>query len=164
MLRKLNLYREFNKCQGFIAAPIITSFFLKKPIDISTENSRIEVGWGIIHKNFGDINDLIFGSLKSFYCIRENDKVIEFITNNFDIISLLFKIPSQLKQYFEDELFVLDIFSVPEEENWEQLIVKIQTKASVKEARNKLKKFRNDWWFEASEGFDDKLFVHIEYI
>ena len=135
-----------------------------KDLYFSSKFSKMEMIWNIFLINLDASSDLIIESLKLSYEFRNNNKVKEFIINCLEIMPLLFEIPAKLKEHFPVETLVLDIFSIPEEENWEQLIVRIQTKKSPEEARRRLKAFRDEWWFKASEGLDDKLFIHTEYV
>ena len=102
--------------------------------------------------------------IEEYYNFREKTKVSEFLNNNSELKQILLKANKQIRKYFTNEELILEMLSIAEEEIWNLLVIKIQTKLSPIEARNKFKLFKKDWWLNASVGINDKLMINIEYV
>ena len=103
-------------------------------------------------------------TIKEHYTFRGKAKIYEFLNNNSELKPILLEANKQIRKYFTNEELILEMLSIAEEEIWNLLVIKIQTKLSTIEARNKFKLFKKDWWLNASYGINDKLMINIEFV
>ncbi len=103
-------------------------------------------------------------TIKEHYTFRGKAKIYDFLNKNPELESIILEANKQVRKYFTNEELILEMLSIAEEEIWNLLVIKIQTKLSTIEARNKFKLFKKDWWLNASYGINDKLMINIEFV
>ncbi len=103
-------------------------------------------------------------SIKNFYTLKEEEKVKNFILENFFLVSLLTNIYYAIKDYFPQEELLLKMFTDSEEVKVNRLIVAIKTELSSEEAYKRIKSFRKNWWLNYIEKTKGLICIITEFI
>lgn len=99
-----------------------------------------------------------------FYLIEDENQLIEFVSRNPEIVTLLLEAQKQIRKYFPQERLVLNVSSDSDYIEWERVKIFIYVGVNdVDEASDKLSQFDNDWWLDNCSGIGLKLYIGLEF-
>jgi len=101
--------------------------------------------------------------LMDLYIFRNMDDVCDFLEDNNELISIVAKAQNKIREFFQSEDLFLDVVTYPGSTYEKQLVINISTELSPCEAIDKLDMFDEIWWIDASENYDAKLCIQVEY-
>lgn len=97
------------------------------------------------------------------YQVIESDDFLDFISENSFLIDLISEAEKAVKRYFQSPKLFLQVVTDKEDPADTKLVISICPVEAPKEAFDKLKQLRQDWWFDASEASEDKLALTLRY-
>lgn len=104
-------------------------------------------------------------SLKQLYTFRRHIEVSRFLERCPFLIPLLLEAYGKIESYFGPYPRVfLKVVTDPETNGDRQLVVFIGTNLPPVEALNRLERFDEGWWLEASRETRGNLCIHVEFL
>ncbi len=109
--------------------------------------------------------ELEIQSLERLYTFRRPEEVSGFLEAHSFLIPLLFEAHRQIEKYFGPypQVF-LEVVTDPEATDDRELAAFIRTNLPPDEALNRLERFDEGWWLEASHKARGNLCIHIEFL
>lgn len=107
----------------------------------------------------------IISRLRRVYSFRDERNVMSFLERNIFLAPLLLQASIKIRDYFDaSSLAALDVSSDPDNNEYQELWVRIQTSLSPSDALSLLTRFDEEWWFQASSNSSNLLNVKLEYV
>jgi len=95
--------------------------------------------------------------IKAMYAFRGGDNEIrEFLTNNVYLVPLASEAYKKLQTYFPYSTIFMEV-------NQDQLVISVGTTESPEEADERLHRFDEDWWIDASINSMGRLCITVEF-
>lgn len=100
--------------------------------------------------------------LTNLYTLKEFEEVFDYLESYSYLITLLEEAYFEIRRYFSNEKLTLEVMN-DMETNEEMLLLLINTNLNQKEARQKLNRFDENWWIDASLFAFSKLCIQVEF-
>jgi len=103
-------------------------------------------------------------SLEQLYTLRRHAEVLRFLERRPFLIPLLLEAYSNIANYFGPypQVF-LEVVTDPEAPDDQELVAFIRTNLPPDEVLDRLERFDEDWWLEASHKAQGNLCIHVEF-
>ena len=102
--------------------------------------------------------------LERLYGFRDKSRVLSFLGKKVFLMPLLLRASDKIREFFGSSRALLDVSADPDDNNVQELWVRIQTDASPETALTALAKFDEEWWLEASASSENLLNFKLEYV
>jgi len=85
-------------------------------------------------------------NIKSLYSLRNEEAIVEFLSQNRDLMEYLLDAPAKIREIFGDDVKLeLELHTDPEE-NWDELFIVIVTSVSPKEVIEMERQLFKEWF------------------
>lgn len=103
-------------------------------------------------------------AIKSFYQLRKDSEVTQFLEEHPFLISLLIELYDKIRYYFDsDTEMILDLVTDPEAEVDRVLFALIRTKLPSSRALDRLDRLDDEWWLENLHHAEGKLCIDVDF-
>ena len=96
--------------------------------------------------------------------VNESENVSRFINRNSFLKDLILEAYNEITEQFGQLKPFLALIQVPENRDYDYLVISILTDLSAEEANEKLSKINNSWTYPHYPELDGKLSIYLEYI
>ncbi|MCH7759802.1 hypothetical protein IIA15_00150 [candidate division TA06 bacterium] len=112
------------------------------------------------------LDPILLEFLERSYTVRRRSEVLQFLSTNSFLVTLLLEVYARIEDYFgHHPHVVLEVVTDPEaEEEEKEFFAFIQTSLSPKEALERLDKFDKEWWLRAMDRGQGKLCIDVEFL
>ena len=102
--------------------------------------------------------------LKSKVDFRNENKILEFLKKNRNIIGFIKEAIVEISHHFTEPTLVLELIKDEETGQNDYLTVFVLTELTVKEAREKLTEIKENWLYPNFPFVNGKLNIYLEYV
>lgn len=112
----------------------------------------------------GDCEATCFEKITSIYDAINKDEVVRYINSNQQLIPFLFEVRQAINEYFPWKKKSKIAFTKdPDVEGISKLFIYIPYEGNVKEAYEKFKRFKKEWFLERYKKIKGLINVDLEY-
>ena len=153
----------------FVIQPIGLVLPVFKPTSasliISPVYREMTAGWRQSGLSLVRASELQFVLLEQAYGFRRRDEVISFLKTCPFLVPLLLEAYGKIAEYFGPYPdVVLEVVSDQEAANDRELFILVRTNLAPGEALNRLERFDQEWWLDASDRARCMLNIDVEYV
>jgi hypothetical protein len=124
-------------------------------------NTRYQITLESEFQSGNSLNDLNF--ISQHYQLKDEKKVLEFLSQNNSLVEFLIKAEQTIKQYFPDAELDLSLEPFDEPDDEAKLILTISAQGESAEVRSQFNKLKSEWWFKSAGNLLDKISLAIEH-
>jgi hypothetical protein len=109
-------------------------------------------------------SDVFNPNIDKLYILRDANEVTGFLEENPFLIPLLQEAYIQLKEYFPNSDFVLEVVTDPEIMGQKDLVASIVVEQDVEDASQALDRLDEKWWLKNRKRANGKLCIMLEFV
>ncbi|MDB9513808.1 hypothetical protein PN499_21660 [Kamptonema animale CS-326] len=102
--------------------------------------------------------------IEKLYTLRERSEGLKFLDNHPFLVPVLLQAPDKIRDYFPDNLLILDMAIDPESSSPDddKLVLLIATDIDADDSVDRLWELDNAWWLNAGRRSQHKMFIDLE--
>ena len=104
------------------------------------------------------------GLLADRYAFDDDGTVVDFLRRHPGVVTTLLQASDVIPRYFGPSPVVLELVRDPKARDDVELYARIQTDLAVDAALERLRRFDEDWWLDASPDAECALTITIGYV
>ncbi|NJL32794.1 MAG: hypothetical protein HC893_01715 [Chloroflexaceae bacterium] len=102
--------------------------------------------------------------LENTFTVLDSDEVYDFLVVHAFLAPLLFEAHTSIQKHFGARPVTLELNIDPEDETYQQLVLRIQTEQTVDKADALFEEFDQDWWLPNMRRARNRFNIMLQFV